>query len=185
MPHGDLAVAVDAGGQQQPGLERLVRQRDQQGRLGGEVLADGADPRPDPAGVLGLPGRGDPRVQLRQGVHFRDRDQVVAAEVADLALDAAFLVRSVDAGLAVERRRTGSATGTPSTAGSRSAPGPSQHPGHGRASGCRTGSARPGHRPGRRTRARGLPGTPPARRSPTPGGRPCRNTTSGTRTGST
>ena len=48
-PHGDLAVAVDAGGQQQTGLERLVRQRDQPGRLGGEVLADRADPRPDPA----------------------------------------------------------------------------------------------------------------------------------------
>jgi hypothetical protein len=80
-PHGDLAVAVDPGRQQQPGLERLVRHRDQQRHL----------------------GRGDPRVQLRQGVHFRDRDQVVAAEVADLALDAALLVRALDAGLAVER----------------------------------------------------------------------------------
>src|SRR6185437_8609701 len=78
-------------------------QRDQPGRLGGEVLSDGADPRPDPAGVLGLLGRGDPRVQLRERVHFRDRDQVITAEVPDLALDAAFLVRPFDAGLAVER----------------------------------------------------------------------------------
>ena len=34
---------------------------------------------------------------------LRDRDQVVAAEPADLALDAALLVGALDAGLAVER----------------------------------------------------------------------------------
>ena len=63
--------------------------------------------RPDPAAVLGLLGDGDPRVQLRQRAHLRDRDQVITAEVPDLALDAALLVRSLDAGLAVERREPG------------------------------------------------------------------------------
>jgi hypothetical protein len=53
------------------------------GRLSGEVLADGADPRPDPPAVLGLLGDGDPRVQLHERVHFLDRDQVIAAEVPD------------------------------------------------------------------------------------------------------
>src|SRR5208283_5375010 len=70
----------------------------------GEVLADGADPDPDPPAVLGLLRGGDPRVQLREGAHLRDRDQVVPAEVPDLALDAALLVRALDARLAVERR---------------------------------------------------------------------------------
>jgi len=75
----DLAVPVDPRGQQQPGLERLIRQRNQQRLLSGEVLPDRMNPRPDPAPVLGLLGPGDLSIQLRQGIHLRDRDQVVTA----------------------------------------------------------------------------------------------------------
>jgi hypothetical protein len=50
--------------------------------------------------VLPLP---DPRVELGQRLHLRHRGQAVAAEPANLTLDAALFVRAGDAWLAVER----------------------------------------------------------------------------------
>ncbi|MFF2066970.1 hypothetical protein ACFVWZ_35200, partial [Streptomyces sp. NPDC058200] len=44
----------------------------------------------------------DHLVQLGEGVDFRDRGEVVAAEVADHPFDAALLVGAFDAGAAVE-----------------------------------------------------------------------------------
>ena len=52
--------------------------------------------------VVDVPGV-DHRVQLRDGVDLRERDEVVAAVPPDLAFDPALLVRPLDAGLAVER----------------------------------------------------------------------------------
>ena len=60
----------------------------------------------DPAVVVGGVDALDHLVQLRQGGDLRDRDQVVAAEPADLALHAALLMSAVDAGHAVERVET-------------------------------------------------------------------------------
>lgn len=102
-PDTDLAVAVDPRSGEPARLERLLRQRRQQRLLGREVLADGSGPGPDSAGVVLLVPPVDHRVELGERVDFRDRDEVVAAEPADLALDSALLVGAADAGLAVER----------------------------------------------------------------------------------
>jgi hypothetical protein len=100
--HADLAGAVDAWGEPAAGLERLGRQRRQQGRLDGEHLPDGARPGPDAPGVVGdVPGI-DQGVELGQRVDLGDRDEVIAAEPADLTFDAAFLVGALQSGLAVE-----------------------------------------------------------------------------------
>jgi hypothetical protein len=64
-------------------------------------LASHADPRTDPLAVFGLLGRGD-----RAFSSARDWDQVVAAEVADLASTMPFS-RALDAWLTVERRESG------------------------------------------------------------------------------
>ena len=68
-----------------------------------EVLADGGRPVGDPPGVVSPVGGVNPGVELGQAGHPSGRDQVVAAEAAALALDAALLVAALDAGDAVER----------------------------------------------------------------------------------
>ena len=54
------------------------------------------------AGVVGFVPGVDHSVELGEGVDFWDGDEVVASEPADLPLDAALLVRTLDSGLAIE-----------------------------------------------------------------------------------
>ncbi|MEV5204630.1 hypothetical protein [Streptomyces sp. NPDC053720] len=105
-PDADLAVAVDPRCGESARLERLLRQGRQQWLLSREVLADGGGTGPDAAGVVLLAPPVDHGVELGKRVDFGDRDQVVAAEPADLALDSALLVGAADAGLAVEGFQT-------------------------------------------------------------------------------
>lgn len=101
-PDGDLAIAVDPWREQPTGLERLLRQRHQQRLLDGEVLVDSPRPRTDPpVPVVQIP-LVDELVQLGERVDFRDRREVVPAEVADHPFDAALLVGAFDAWAAVE-----------------------------------------------------------------------------------
>ena len=69
----------------------------------GEVLADGVRPGTDATGVVSGVPFVDHGVELLERAHLRDRDEVVAAEPADLTFDAALLMGSLDAWLAVER----------------------------------------------------------------------------------
>ncbi|MCT2544071.1 hypothetical protein N0O83_14690 [Streptomyces atratus] len=98
----DLPVAVDSRGEQPAGLERLLRQRHQQRLFEREVLGDGPGPGANPAGVVLPVPLLDHLVQLGERGDLGDRDEVVAAEVADLPLDAALLVGAFDAWAAVE-----------------------------------------------------------------------------------
>jgi len=88
-------------------VERPGRQRQQERRLGGEILADRGRALVDVAGVLGGISLRQPGVQFRQGGGPRDRDEPAAAEPADLALDPALLVRAFLARDAVERLEAG------------------------------------------------------------------------------
>lgn len=88
----DLRVSIHAQTEQPTGLERLLRQRPQQRLFSGEVLAHRPRPRPDPPLVILRVPLLDQRVQLGQRRDLRDRDQVITAEVADLALHPALLV---------------------------------------------------------------------------------------------
>ncbi|MDH6222860.1 hypothetical protein M2283_010212 [Streptomyces pseudovenezuelae] len=98
----DLPVAVDPRGEPTARLERLDGQRLQPGPLDGEVLTDRLRTRPDaPTLVLQVPPL-DHLVQLGEGGDLGDRDEVVAAEVADLALDSALLMGAFDVRAAVE-----------------------------------------------------------------------------------
>jgi hypothetical protein len=100
--HHHLGEPVDPRGEPQACLERLVRQRAQQRPLDRQELPDGPCPAADPPGlVIGVPGV-DHRVERPDRLHLGNRDEVVAAEPADLPLDAAFLVGAADPGLAVE-----------------------------------------------------------------------------------
>ncbi|MET7936893.1 hypothetical protein [Streptomyces sp. NPDC005322] len=86
----DLAVAVDPRRERPTRLERLFGQRSQQRALVLEVLIDGPRPRADPVpDVVPVPLL-DQLVQLRKRLDLRDGSEVVAAEVANLALDSAF-----------------------------------------------------------------------------------------------
>ncbi|MCY1649396.1 hypothetical protein OVA19_00990 [Streptomyces sp. SL203] len=98
----DLAVAVDPQGEEPARLEGLLRQRHQQRLLGREVLADRARTGPDPAGLVLLVPSVDHRAELGECRDLGHRDEVVAAEPADLPLDPALLVGAADSGLAVE-----------------------------------------------------------------------------------
>jgi hypothetical protein len=105
-PHRDLRVAVHPRAEQPAGRERLSRQRPQQRLLDRKRLADGVGARPDPPGiVVGVPPV-DHRVELGQRGDLWDRDEMVAAKPADLALHPAFLVGALLARLAVERLQT-------------------------------------------------------------------------------
>ena len=101
-PHGDHRGPVHPGCQHQPRVEGLCGQRCQEGLLGGEVLADGADSVVDPPVIVqGFPFT-DAVVEIIQRPSSRHGREPVTPEPAHLALDSAFLVRSVYPGLAVE-----------------------------------------------------------------------------------
>ena len=100
---GDQGGAVDAGVEDQAGVEVVGRQRCQVGQLGVVVLPDRVGVAGDAAGVVVVLPGADLVVEFVQGGDFGHGGEVVAAEPSDLALDAAFLVGAVDAGLAVER----------------------------------------------------------------------------------
>jgi len=90
LTHRDASEPVHARGQQQPGLEPVVGQRRQQRCLDGEVLPYGPDPVFDPAGVIAGVGDVDTGVEQAQAVDLGNRDEMVAAEPADLTFNAAF-----------------------------------------------------------------------------------------------
>ena len=100
---GDQGGAVDAGVEDQAGVEVVGRQRCQVGQLGVVVLPDRVGVAGDAADVVVVLPGADLVVEFVQGGDFGHGGEVVAAEPSDLALDAAFLVGAVDAGLAVER----------------------------------------------------------------------------------
>lgn len=102
LPHRHAGVPVDPGSQADPGLERLDRQRAQQGLFGGEVVTDQRRALPDAAVIILRVTLGEVGVQLGQRLDGGHRDGVVAAESATLALDPALLVRPFNAGTAVE-----------------------------------------------------------------------------------
>jgi hypothetical protein len=66
------------------------------------VFPDRAGAGPDPPGIVGFVPGVDHSVEFGEGVDLGDRDEVVASEPADLPLDAALLVRTLDSGLAIE-----------------------------------------------------------------------------------
>jgi hypothetical protein len=84
-------------------LERRGLQRPQRGLLQRKVVADAGCPPGDVAAVIGQVSVGQVLVELGQRTHDRDGDQMAATEAADLALDAALLVRAVLARSAEER----------------------------------------------------------------------------------
>ena len=100
---GDQGGAVDAGVEDQAGVEVVGRQRCQVGQLGVVVLPDRVGVAGDAAGVVVVLPGADLVVEFVQGGDSGHGGEVFAAEPSDLALDAAFLVGAVDAGLAVER----------------------------------------------------------------------------------
>ncbi len=84
------------------GVEGLDRQRTQPGQLPHSGGPDGLGAPGDPPGVVGGIGGGHDRVELGQGGDRRQRDEVTAAEPADLALDPALLMGALNPGLAEE-----------------------------------------------------------------------------------
>lgn len=68
-----------------------------------EVLADRVGPGADPAGLVVDVPLVDHRVELGQRVNNGHGDEVVAPEVADLALHSALLVSALDSRPAIER----------------------------------------------------------------------------------
>jgi hypothetical protein len=64
---------------------------------GGRLVPPDLDPGEDPAIKIAFAAGADQRVELTERRHVWDRDQMVAAEAADLALDAALLVRALQA----------------------------------------------------------------------------------------
>ena len=108
----DPGIAVDPRRQRQPGLEHLGRQRPQQVGLEGEVLTDADGAVADPAVVIGQVVADQQFVELGHRRDYRDRDQVVAAEPAALALHPALLMGALDTGVAVERVEPVDGTGT-------------------------------------------------------------------------
>jgi hypothetical protein len=75
-------------------VEWLSGQRPEHVELLAERLTDGLLPAADRAPQIGDAGCRDPLVELRQRADLRDRHQIRAAEPADVALDAALLVRA-------------------------------------------------------------------------------------------
>jgi hypothetical protein len=96
-------LCVDPRCEQQRGVERLDREALQRVGFQLEVVADRQCPTGDPAGIVGGVAASDELVQLGDRVDVRDRDQVAAAEPADLTLDAALLMGAFETGLTEER----------------------------------------------------------------------------------
>jgi hypothetical protein len=107
LPDHDPRVAAHGGRQRDAAVVLLGRQRHEQVPLGGEAFPDARCLAVHVPVVLGLVDRGQPLVQLGQGLHLGHRDQVGAAEPAALVLDPALLVRALQAGYAVERVEPG------------------------------------------------------------------------------
>ena len=75
----------------------------QRQRFGGEVLTDAQHPAGDVAPIVGDVAGGDELVELGETADVRHGDEMAAAEPADLAFHAAFLMGAGDAGPAEER----------------------------------------------------------------------------------
>ena len=88
----DQSLGVDPGPGGLGAVEGLGRKRPQKRRLARERLADSLTTAADGAAEVGRAGGEEAGVQLGEVGELGDRDEVVAAEAADLALDAALLV---------------------------------------------------------------------------------------------
>ena len=91
----DQRLRVDARRRGLGRVERLGGQRAQQRPLARPRLADRPGAPDDPPAQVRLAAGEQQRVELGEVGDRRDRDEVVAAEAADLALDAALLVRAL------------------------------------------------------------------------------------------
>ena len=87
-------LRVDPRARVLAGLRPLGGQRSQQRPLRGQRLTDRAALPGDLPPEVGLAAGEQPRVQLGEAPHRRDRHQMAAAEPADLALDPALLMRA-------------------------------------------------------------------------------------------
>ena len=94
LANGHHRLRIDPRTRLLAGLRPLVGQRSQQRPLACERLADRARVPGDPAREVGLAAGEQPGVQLGKAPDGRDGDEVAATEPADLALDAALLMRA-------------------------------------------------------------------------------------------
>ncbi len=130
LPNRDAGVSVDPRRQGQTRVEAVGGQRSQQRPLKLEVGTDRAGAVLDPPGEVGLVSPLEPGIELAQGRDVGLRDEVVAPEPADLALHSALLMRSLNAGHAVEGVEPGVRAKQRPPVGL-GAGAPEQHPGHG------------------------------------------------------
>ena len=100
--NSDPALAVDAVAGHHRHVEHLGRQAPECVDLESEVLADGDPPVVDVPPVIACSAGLEEQVELNHRRHPWDRDQMTAAEPADLALHTALLVAALDARLADE-----------------------------------------------------------------------------------
>ena len=99
----DTGLRVDPAVEGQHHLEGIVGQRGQQRKFNCELLADALSvPKDMTSIVLGI-SQGDETIQLGQGVHLRQGNQMTPAEPSDLAFDATFLMSTLLSGDAEER----------------------------------------------------------------------------------
>jgi hypothetical protein len=103
MQDTDPRFGVDLGGQQLRGVEPLEGQRPEPRGLEFERLTNAQRPPFDVTQVVTCHPLHDQFVDLGQTRDVGDRDQMPAAEPADLALHPALLMGAFDAGLAEER----------------------------------------------------------------------------------
>jgi hypothetical protein len=106
LPNADPGPLVDPRLQQPRSVERLAGQPDQPFLLSRERQPDRRRAPGDDPVVIDAVTRDDEGVELSQRRHSRDRDQVPAAEPADLTLDATLLMRPDQPGAAEERVET-------------------------------------------------------------------------------
>jgi hypothetical protein len=97
LAHRDHRFRVDPGAGVLSGLRSLLGQRPQQRPFSGERFADRPATTGDLPSEIPLAAAQQPRVQLGEAAHRRDRDEVPAAEPADLALDPTLLMRATKA----------------------------------------------------------------------------------------
>ncbi len=103
LADADPGLLVDPRAKREAGIERLDGQRHHRVGLEREMVADGDRPPGNAPAVIDEVTASDEVVELGHRGHAGHRDEVAAAEPADLALDAALLVRAFDAGPAEER----------------------------------------------------------------------------------
>ena len=97
LTNGHHRLRVNAWARLLAGLRALSRQRSKQRPLARERLTDRARMPDDPPREIGLAAREQPGVQLGKALDARDWDEVASAKPSDLALDAALLMRSLQA----------------------------------------------------------------------------------------